>query len=77
MKQFSIRDLLLLVAIAAVGLGWRLDHFNLVTINQASEDRVLTAEAIVETREAILDIEVPSWRDKYNRITTQNHRDHK
>jgi hypothetical protein len=37
MKQFSIRDLLFLVVIVALALGWSLDHRKLTALCQRQE----------------------------------------
>jgi hypothetical protein len=48
MKRFSIRDILFVIAVAALALGWWTDHRNLTTIcnRQATELGVFTTPQV-------------------------------
>jgi len=76
MFRFTIRELVMLTVIVALGAGWFMEHWKLErTADQlkASDHQVNVHVGLTRTYEELLDVKVPNWREDWaNEIAARN-----
>jgi len=67
MFRFTIRDVLLVMAVVGLGTGWGIDHWRNARNHEEQAHQIYLLKVDVQMREDILDATNPDWREALRR----------